>query len=39
MSWHVWHNTNGIADEYFIVKEYKVLWKIPRWLGRLLKGV
>lgn len=37
MNWHIWHNTRGFADEYFIVKKYKVYWKIPQWLGRLLK--
>lgn len=37
MGWYIWHNTRGIADEYFISKEYRVYWKIPRWLGQLLK--
>ena len=37
MGWHIWHNTRGIADEYFIVKGDRVYWQIPRWLGRLIK--
>ena len=37
MGWHIWHNTRGLADEYFIVKGYRVYWKIPHWFGRLLR--
>lgn len=37
MCWRIWHNTRGIADEYFIVNGNKVYWRIPRWLGRLMK--
>lgn len=34
MSWHIWHNTNGQADQYFICRGYRVYWQIPHWLGR-----
>ncbi len=32
----VWHNTRGIADQYYLVKGEKVLFQIPKWLGILL---
>ena len=31
---HIWHNTRGNADEYFICKGNKVLFRIPKWVGR-----
>lgn len=36
--YHIWHNTRGIADEYFIVrnKDDIVILQLPRWLGRLI---
>jgi len=32
----VWHNTRGIADQYFVCKGTKVLFQIPNIIGRLL---
>lgn len=32
----IWHNTRGIADQYFVCNGEKVLFQIPNWLGRLL---
>lgn len=32
----IWHNTRGIADEYFVCKGDDVLFKIPNLIGRLL---
>lgn len=36
---YIWHNTRGVADEYWFVnkKTDKVLFYIPRWIGRLFK--
>ncbi len=38
-NYYIWHNTRGITDEYWIIdKETSMVsFKIPRWLGRLLK--
>jgi len=33
---HLWHNTQGDADQYFVRKGEKILFRIPKWLGRLL---
>ena len=33
---YIWHNTNGIANQYFVCKSNRVLFQIPNWLGRLL---
>ena len=32
----IWHNTRGIADQFFVCKGEKVLFQIPNWLGYLL---
>ena len=36
MRYNIWHNTNGIADQYFVCKGDKVMFQIPKWIGRLL---
>lgn len=38
MKYYIWHNTRGIADEYFVVrkKDDIVLFGIPKILGRLI---
>ncbi len=36
MAVYVWHNTNGIADEYFVCKGDDVLFGIPKFIGKLL---
>lgn len=33
---YVWHNTRGIANQYFVVNSKdKVLFEIPKCIGRL----
>jgi hypothetical protein len=43
--YHIWHNTRGQADEYFIVNNethevvpqwFNCIWSIPRFIGRLI---
>lgn len=36
--YHIYHNTNGIADQYFVVENVTgfVKFQLPRWLGRIL---
>lgn len=36
-NYYIWHNTNGIADEYWLVrkKDSHVLFYIPKCIGRL----
>lgn len=36
---YIWHNKRGSVDQYFICSGYKVLFQIPNWLIRLLKGI
>lgn len=40
MNYHIWHNTRGKADQYFVVRNMDniVLFSIPKWLGRKMKG-
>lgn len=33
---NIWHNTRGCANQYFICNHNKVLFQIPKWLGKLL---
>lgn len=32
----IYHHVQGKANQYFICKGTKVLFQIPKWLGRLL---
>lgn len=34
---YIWHNKNG-KDQYYVCHKGVVLFKIPRFLGRWLKG-
>ena len=33
---NIWHNTRVLADEYWVCRGTKVLFGIPKWLGRLI---
>lgn len=39
MKWYIWHNTRGIANQYFICRGTHVYWQIPKWLGKLFKCI
>ena len=41
MKYRIWHNTNGIVDEYWIFNKHthRVYIKLPRWLGRLIMRI
>lgn len=34
----IYHHVQGKANQYFVSTRTKVLFQIPNWLGRLLKG-
>lgn len=31
---NVWHNTRGIADQYFLCRGNRVLFQIPKFIGK-----
>lgn len=33
---HIYHHTVGLADQYFLSYGLRVLFEIPKWLGKLL---
>lgn len=35
----IWHNTRGIANQYFICHGDKVLCQIPNIIGKMLSGL
>ena len=35
---NIWHNTRGKADQYFVVIGDRVLFQIPKWLGKVISG-
>lgn len=43
--YYIWHNTKGLADEYFLVNKetgeivpqwLDCIWRIPKFIGRIL---
>lgn len=36
---NIYHHTVGNADQWFVAKGYRVLFQIPRWLGKALRKI